>query len=77
MRQIANQTASASRELEEAKRVLTENFHQQQSALTARLQEQAQRRLDEYRRDVEITALQVRTTNIDDNAALANMEATM
>ena len=76
-RQIANQTASASRELEEAKRVLTENFHQQQSALTARLQEQAQRRLDEYRRDVEITALQARTTNIDDKAALANMEATM
>ncbi len=45
--------------------------------MTARLQEQAHRRLDEYRRDVEITALQARTTNIDDKAALANMEATM
>ena len=56
---------------------MTETFHQQQSTLTARLQEQSQRRLDEFRREVEVTALQARTTNIDDTAALAKMEATM
>ncbi len=41
---------------------MTETFHQQQSTLTARLQEQGQRRLDDFRREVEVTALQARTT---------------
>ena len=76
-RQIAIQGASASKELEEVRRAMTETFHQQQSTLTARLQEQSQRRLDEFRREVEVTALQARTTNIDDTAALAKMEAAM
>ena len=56
---------------------MTETFHQQQSTLAARLQEQSQRRMDEFRREVEVTALQARTTNIDDTAALAKMEAAM
>ena len=76
-RQVAIQAASASKELEEVKRAMTDTFHQQQSALTARLQEQGQRRLDEFRRDMEVTALQARTTNIDDTAAVAKMDAAM
>ena len=53
-RQSASQAESMSRNIDEARQALKDSFQQQQVDLKAQILEQAQKQLEEYKRNLEV-----------------------
>ena len=76
-RQSASQADSVSRNIDEARQALKDSFQQQQVDLKAQILEQAQKQLEEYKRDLEVSAQKARRETTSDLTSKIGMETAM